>query len=167
MSTPAIIMWLTVAVVAVSFSLGRNPTAAALVVSWSVGEMIWLATGNPLPVSYYPFLDIAVLAVIACKPPYRRWQPRGAWERLQGIILDRSPADRAVVLVFPIMWLIYVAPLHPYYAWWSLWLLAIIQFLAAGWESLSKFRRSRAVSDTPDSPSGDEFCRLAWGRGYG
>lgn len=163
MSTPAIIMWCVVLGVGLP-SAWRNPTAGALVLCWIVVEGIYLLTGNNLAVEYYIYPDIAVLAVIACKPPYRRWQPRGTWERLQGIILDRSPADRVVMLIFPAMWTIYLAPIHPFYAWWGLWALAIVQFLAAALESLSKFRRAKAAMHSPDNHTSGAEYRIAWGR---
>jgi hypothetical protein len=57
---------------------------------------------------------------------------------LKCILLERSPADRIVVLIFPLMWALYAAPIHDYYRWWSLYWLVIAQFIAAGWEGYAK-----------------------------
>lgn len=150
MSTPTIIMWTTVLAVGL-FAAWRNPTALALVISWALAEWVYLRTGNNLPVNFYLFPDLAVIAVIVAKA-------------------ERTTADRLVMLIFPVMWVIYLtsdATLHPYYRWFALWFLALAQFATVGCESLLTFRRSRAASDTPDTPSGDVYRRLAWGRGGG
>lgn len=151
MTTPAIIMWAVVIAVGL-FAAWRNPTALALVISWAFGEYIYLSTGDSLPVALYAYPDIAVLAVIAAKA-------------------ERSAADRVVILIFPVMWVLYIisdATLHPYFKWFALWFLAIAQLVAVGLESLFTYRRaSKAVSDTPAPPPGDLFRRLSWGRGGG
>lgn len=132
MSTPALIMWAVVFAVGVP-SAWRNPTAAALVLAKIAGWAIYKITGDNLPVEYYLFPDIFVIAVIMAK-------------------YERSVPDRIVLLIFPIMWCLYLAPLHPFYVWWSLYYLVLAQFFAAGWESFSTYRRGhRAASDKPEN----------------
>jgi hypothetical protein len=167
MSTPALIMWAVVLLVGVP-SAWRNPTAAALVLCWIFGEVVFVLTGNSLPVKYYAYPDIFVIAVIFAKGAYQCQYPyRSLWHQLECIVLERSPADRVVMLIFPVMWALYISALHPYYLWYALWGLTIVQFLAAGWEAFSSNRRApKAVSDAPDIPFGSEY-RFARARGYG
>lgn len=136
MSLPHAIMWAVVLVVGVP-SAWRNPTAAALVLCWIAVETIFVLTGNNLAVQYYIYPDVFVLAVIAMKQ-------------------HRSPADWAVIAIFPLMWLAYVATLDAYSKWWLLWYAALGQFLVAGLDSFLTCRRTRAVSHTP-RPPGAEF----------
>jgi hypothetical protein len=157
-------MWLVVLAVGLP-SMFRNPTAGALVASWIVSEMLWL-TGYGLPVDFYVFPDLFVLAVIFAKAEAYPCHPyRSAWDQLRCIITERSVPDRIVMLIFPVMWAIYVSKLPPFYVYWTLWPLAIVQYLAAGWEGLaSLFRKSAAV--TPDRSSDSSVLRkLVWGYG--
>lgn len=131
MSLPHIIMWAVVLVVGVP-SAWWNPTAGALVLCWVVSEGIFALTGNNLAVAYYIYPDMLVLAVIFAKAS-RRCVPEAP---LGDILYDAWCTDRIVLLIFPFMWVSYVAALHPYYTWWALYYLAIAQFLAAGWEAL-------------------------------
>lgn len=146
MTIPAIIMFGVVFAVGIPSAL-RNPTALALVIAWMAAEAWGLGAGDSLPVQFYPFLDIFVIAMIMAKD-------------------ERSVPDRFVLLVFPICWALYVANVHPFYKWYLLWGLTIAQFLAAGWDAFSSSRRVTAVRDPSETTSGDLF-RLAWGRGYG
>jgi hypothetical protein len=149
MSWPHLLMWAVVFGVGVP-SAWRNPTSAALVVSWLAGEAYWLITGDNLPTGFYLFPDIFVLAVIFAKMEPCDYEPyEGAWHQFKCLLLDRSLADRVVMLIFPVMWAIYVAPVHPYYAWYMLWALVIIQFIAAGIEGFVKLSRGRKRKETP------------------
>lgn len=125
MSTPALIMWAVVFAVGVP-AAWLNPTAAALVLAKISGWAIYKITGDNLPVEYYLFPDVFVIAMIMAK-------------------YERSVPDRIVLLIFPIMWCLYLAPLHPFYVWWSLWALVIAQFLAAGADSFLICWRSHPV----------------------
>lgn len=164
MSLPHLIMWAVVLAVGLP-SMLRNPTAGALVASWIVSELLWLS-GYGLPVNFYIFPDLFVLAVIFAKPEAYACHPySSAWDQLRCIILERSVPDRIVMLIFPVMWAIYVSKLPPFYVYWMLWPLAIVQYLAAGWEGLASFFREPSAV-TPDRPSGDEELRkLVWGYG--
>lgn len=144
MTLPHSIMWATVAVVGVPSAM-RNPTAAALVVSWLFSESLFLLTGNGLALEYFVFPDIAVIAVIFCK---RDWKPcetyRSAWHQLKCVLLERSPSDRLIVCSYPICWALYVSDIDPYYQWWGLFHISVAQFLAAGWEALHGYWISRS-----------------------
>jgi hypothetical protein len=135
MTTPEIVIMAIVTVVGIPAAM-RNPTAAALVMSWLAGEAIYLVTGNSLPTDFYLFPDIFVLAVIMAKQEVCNLRPyRGAWHQLKCMVLERSPADRIIMLIFPVMWVLYAAPVHPFYKWWALYYLVIAQLAAAGYEA--------------------------------
>lgn len=153
MSFPHMLMWATVLAVGV-LSAWRNPTAGALVLSWIVVEAIFVATGNNLAVEYYIFPDIFVLAVIFAKPRYHPCEHYlGTWHQIKCLLLERTPSDRVVMLIYPCMWVVYVADIHPYYAWWGLYALVLAQFFAAAWESLQLIRRDAdAVDRLPVTP---------------
>lgn len=159
-------MWAVVLAVGVPSARG-NPTAAALVLAKLAGWGWYQITGDNLPTSFYLFPDILVVAVIFSKPSYQPCDRyRSAWHQAKCLVLERSPSDRAVLLIFLVMWCIYVSDLHPYHVWWSLYWLVIIQFLAAGLEALSLYRREpNAAGDTPDNPGA--LLVAYGGRGYG
>lgn len=141
----------------------KNPTAGALVLCWVVSKTIFLVSGNGLATDYYIFPDLFVLAIIFAKPEICTFRPyQNTWDQFKCIFLERSVPDRIVMLIFPVMWVIYYSNIHSYYQWWSLWMLSIIQFLAAGWEGIGKlipFANSKA----PAHPYDDMFHRLVWG----
>lgn len=146
MSTPALILWSVVFCIGVP-SAWRNPTAAALVLAKIAGWGWTRITGDNLPVAFYLFPDIFCLAVIMAKPEWCNRQPyRGIFHQLKCVLLERSPADRAVMMVFFFSWAIYVSPIDDYYRWWMLWGGVILQFLFASAESLEIFWRQRAMS---------------------
>lgn len=162
---PEIFIWAVVFVIGVP-SAWRNPTAAALVISWIFGELVYLFSGNNLPVDFYLYPDILVLAVIMAKPEACNLRPyRNVWHQLSCVLLERSPADRMVMLIFPVMWAFYVSGLDPYYVWWTLYGLVILQFLFASSESVEKFWRSRGQPNPP--PVSDDVSRFSGVLGYG
>lgn len=166
MTLPHGIMWLVIVLVGIP-SAWRNPTSAALVLCWIAGETVFVLTGDSLPVQFYIFPDLFVIAVIYAKPDYRPCpEYRGTLHQLKCLITERSPADRAVLAVFLLMWALYVSTLHDYYRWWLLWGLAIAQLLIAGIEALPLlFRRDADVANrTPEQgpllvayPGGGKF----------
>lgn len=127
-------------VVAVGLPAARwNATAAALVVAWCAGEAVYLATGNSLPVEIYLYPDIFVLAVIMAKQEYCNLRPyRSTLHQLKCVVLERSPCDRVIMLMFPLAWALYAADIHAYYKWWALYLIVVVQFIAAGIEAIAQ-----------------------------
>lgn len=166
MTDPQILMWAAVFAVAVSFFYGMNATAGALVISWLTGEAIYRITGDSLPVDFYIFPDIFVIAVIFAKGEYCTQYPyETLWHQVKCIVLERSPCDRIVMLIYPIQWAFYVSTLHPYYKWWALFYLVLVQFLAAGFESFQTYRRhAEAVIRKPDPPGTLLVAYLTGGR---
>lgn len=165
MSAPHLIMWVVVLAAGVS-SAWRNATASALVASWAAGEAVWLVTGNNLPLSTYFMADIAVISVIYAKT-IRRVGPKTyptLGRQLYCLIVDLTPYDRWVVAIFLLgAWPMYVLALHPFYKWWGLWALTIIQFLLAGAETAFQLHREyrRAAREPPGLALAGAF------RGYG
>lgn len=134
-------------------------------IAWIVAEAIYIVTGNSLPVEYYVFPDIFVLTVILCKAEYQcLWPYDSLWHQLKCVVLERSPADRIIMLIFPVMWALYIAELHPYYKWWALYFFALAQFFAAGWEAFSAYRRDKAAVHSSDGPSSGAEYSMAYGR---
>jgi hypothetical protein len=133
-TTPEVVLWAIVLAVGVPSSWW-NPTAGALVLCWILGEAIYTITGDNLPTTYYLFGDAVVLMVIFAKAEHR-WPLTSSWFRLKSILRDAVCMDRLVLIIFPVMWTLYAVPLHPFYKWWSLYVLVIAQFAAAGWEAI-------------------------------
>lgn len=165
MTTPELVIWATVLAVGIP-SAWRNPTAAALVMAWFAGQAIYLITGNNLPVEYYIFPDVVVLAVIMAKREWCNLRPyRSTWHQLSCVLLERSPADRFVMVIFGVMWLAYIARIDDYTKWWLLYYLVVAQFFAAGTEAFNSYRRDAEAADQPGNP-GDLLVAYR-GRGYG
>src|SRR5687767_2352409 len=115
MTAPEIIFACVVVLVGLP-SAWRNVTAAALVASWAAGQAVWLFSGDSLPLRFYMMADLAVLAVIFCKPtPYSPY--RGFGHQLCLMWLERSLWDRVVITIFGLMWLTYSLPISDYYRW--------------------------------------------------
>lgn len=154
MTLPELILWGVVLVVGVP-SAWRNPTAAALVLCFIAAKAIYLITGDSLAVEYYLFPDIMVIAVIMSKLEHCNLAPyRSTLHQLSCLLLERSPADRVVLLIFPICWAIYVADISAFSKWYALWGLSLAQFLAAGVEALLSYHRDAdAVASPPDQGS--------------
>lgn len=165
MTLPHIVMWLVVAVVGIP-SAWRNPTAAALVLCWIFSEGLFAFTGRGLAVEYYSYPDCIVLAVIFAKPEHcNQGMYQSTWHQFKCLLIERSPSDRAVMLIFPVMWWAYVADIHDFYRYWILWGGAILQFLFASSESIELFWRARREQITPSSS--DNISRFAWAGGDG
>lgn len=163
MSTPELVLWGVVLVIGVP-SAWRNPTSAALVISYLASRAIYIITGDALAVEYYAFPDIFVIAVIMAKREYCNLRPyRNTWYQLKCVLLERSPADRFILLSFPLVWALYVATIDPWYQYWGLYALAILQFLAAGMESSLIYRRHAEALECP-SVNSDLLLVAAGGR---
>lgn len=164
MQPQEIILWLTVLLIGVP-SAWRNPTAAALVGAWIVTKVIYLVTGNALATEFYVYPDIVVITIIFCKPEYQPCDDYlSTWHQLKCLLIERTPADRVVLLIFPVEWAIYISTLPAVPVWWLLWVGSIIQFLAAGWESLSDFIRRRNA-DAANSPPHEGQLLVAYPAG--
>lgn len=136
-------------------SMWRNPTAIALVAAWALGQAAWWLTGENLPLRLYVITDLMVVAVIFCKPDAMDcWPYDGLRSQLVALLKERCAGDRVVVTIFPLMWLTYALQMDDYYRYWILWWLAIVQFLAAGWEAFSITLRRRRKASATETPPG-------------
>src|SRR5688572_17790646 len=117
MSTPQIILWVTALAVGVpALFFGRNPTAGALFLAFAASQF-------GLPHEYYAWPDAFTIFVIILK---REW--------LRADIFTFS--DLFILLSFPLSWAIYImeGQIPHFYWWWSLMIIALTQFVAAGLE---------------------------------
>lgn len=89
----------------------RSSTAIMLLTTWGVGEAFWLTTGENLPLQLYFLLDAIAISFII------------SWARA---------TDWLILAIYPVMWAIYALVDSETAQWWSLWALALLQFLAAG-----------------------------------
>lgn len=165
-------MWAVVLAVGLS-SAWRNPTAFALVFAWLTAEAVSLATGDSLPLATSFKVDVAVIAVILAKAivsegcrsyPSLRAQLKCGWQAL-------TACDRLIIGLYLFgAWPIYVSTLHPYYVWWSLWAITIVQFLLAGTEALlrsvSVGKTKRGSSFFPRRDRFDEISVAAEVNGF-
>ena len=152
--------WPHIAMYAVVFGVGlpaslRNSTAFALAISWLVGETVWLITGNNLPLSTYFMADVAVISIIYAKTIRRvgvKTYPT-IWRQLYCLAADLTVWDRWIVGIFLLAaWPLYVLTVDPWWKWYTLWALCILQFMLAGAEAIQSFRHNvnaRAASDPP------------------
>lgn len=167
MTTPEIVILAVVVYVGLGTSL-LNPTSAALTLAWIAGQIYYWWTGDSVPTEFYLYPDIFVLAVIMAKREDCNLSPyRSEWHRLACLLLERSPADRIVMMIFPVMWVIYVLPIHDYYKFWSLYYLVLAQFFAAGHEGIARYVRGADADDHDDSGrSGPLLFALLPGGGW-
>jgi hypothetical protein len=120
MSLPELV-FLTVVLAIGLPSAVYNRTAAALVGSWGMQEAIYLMTGGTAEWLTGFALDYSVLLVIfTCS--------------------CRSAHDYAVAAIFPIMWGVHAMVPDPYYQWWALWWLALVQFVPAATGAVRNWR---------------------------
>lgn len=162
MSLPETVFYAVVLCVGVP-AMVKNVTAVGLVFAWLAGQLAWLATGDNLPLNTYVLADLAVVALICCKPEVRSCFPyRNSWHQLCALWIERGNWDRAILLIFGAMWAVYLLPLSDYHKWWSLWWLALAQFVLAGGEAYQTWRRDRAAN-APDASEESPFSEFAWG----
>lgn len=134
MTTPEIVFAGIVLVVGVP-AMWKNMTAIGLVGSWVILQAAWLLT-HVASVGLELVCDVAVIGVMLVKPDYEDGFPyRGMRHQLAAMFwTERTPCDRIIGAIFPLMWVLYAIDISDYYRWWGLWWLAAIQFVAAGVE---------------------------------
>jgi len=154
MSNAQTVLWV-IAVAVGLFSAWRNPTALALLLAFAASEA-------GLPIELYTFPDILTGALIFMKPRYRPcpdYWDLSTWEMLKCLLGERTPADRIILLTLPVAWYFYIADIHPYYQYWWLYWIAVVQFAAAGLEPILPFilrRFADAASHQSHSRNGLE-----------
>ena len=133
-------------------SAWKNPTAGALVLCWVFSETLYLLTGDGMAVQFYAYPDVLVIAVIFAKREWCNLDSNGWLTELKCVLLERSPCDRLILLSYPVVWWLYVAPIAHYYQYWALWTISIAQFFAAGFEAFQKVMRARSAREKIDPP---------------
>lgn len=128
MSTAQLSLWVLATTVGFTFFVKRNPTVVALLLAFAASEA-------GLPLEYYPWSDVVVIAIIMTK-------------------FERSLADRFVILAYPLAWCSYVfdEPLsNP--QWWHLAIIFVAQSAVVGLEPLFPYLRRRYAEATTSSTS--------------
>lgn len=168
MSWPSIVIYALIACVGLPSAV-RNWTAAGLILSWIGAEVIYIATGDNLPLSAFFMADVGVISIIYAKT-VRRVGPkfyRSTGHQLRCLVLDLTVCDRWVVGLFVLgAWPVYVLNLHPYYKWWALYLIVVAQLLIAGLEAFRPFR-SRVYVRAESEPPGNGLALVGVQRGHG
>lgn len=130
----------------------RNPTAFALTFLWLVAETVALETEDNLPLATSFKVDVTVIMVIYAKTIVRcgaKAYP-SLPNLLRCMVTDLTAWDRWIVAIYLLgVWPLYVLDIHPYYKWYALWALTIVQFLLAGGESLARFRDAKREALKP------------------
>lgn len=88
-----------------------RPSALALVGAWGLGQAVYLATGNSLPIALYWLLDPLCILII--------WRTIG------------TKLDYAILAGFPFCWWAYLSQTGAD-QWWTLWFVSSAQFFLAG-----------------------------------
>jgi hypothetical protein len=136
MSLPELV-FLTVVLAIGLPSAVYNRTAAALVGSWGMQEVVAIVAGVPPGTVAGLVLDLGVIAVVLCKPEVRDCSPyRTMGKQIAAFWCERSAWDSAILTIFPIMWTVHAMNIDLYYRWWALWWLALVQVLLSGAEAL-------------------------------
>lgn len=146
----------------------RNATALAMVAMWLVGQAIYLATGETMPLGAMFLQDMVVIMAIYAKPdwqdcfPYRtfRQQIRAAW-------LERSPWDRGILALFPLAWLFYAPIVGAQLQYWTLYGIGLAQLMLAGQEAFPLLRGRMAKKSRAEDAGPPGLTFAAWERGYG
>ncbi len=109
-------MFLAVAWAALAGPWRRGSLALAL--SWGLGQVWWLATGDALPIGLYRVLDLAVVVTILTAP--------------------RSWLDWGILAGFAGQWWAY-SNMAGVNQWWCLFWLALAQMALAGpWQQVQR-----------------------------
>ena len=148
-----------------------NATATALFASWLFGVVMYHGFGYVLSTPEMVYCDWFVIAVIMAKPEACNFRPyTGFWHQIRCIALERSKWDQRVMMLFGAAWVVYATlPRDGAAFWWSLFAIAVLQFIAAAAEPLLKWREARkAKRAEPDiPPAGHLFASPAWVTRYG
>lgn len=144
----------------------RNTTALAMVVMWFLGRAIYTLTGEGMPVNAMLIQDSAVMACMFAKEDWQDCRPYGSLRRqLACLWHERTPWDKAILILFPNAWLFYFPVTTPANQFWTLWGIGLAQLALAGLEAVHEGRQAKANSsqaDAPDKFSGYFFAPVLW-----
>ncbi len=130
----------------------RNPTALAMVATWIAGRAVYAATGEWLPLKAMVLFDWAVIVAILSKKDWRICSPHGGWQYLICFLWhERSPCDRAILALFPMVWLFYAPVVDSRTQYWVLWSLSMAQLALAGLEPLQSWLGAMAKTSRADA----------------
>lgn len=150
----------------------RNPTALAMVATWFVGRAVYVLSGDGMPIKAMVLFDWAVIVTIFAKKDWRICAPHSGLEYLACFVWhERSPCDRAIIAMFPVVWLFYAPVAGPITQFWVLYLLGLAQLMLAGFEALQHWLGAMAKQSRADakgrSPPGLNFHAPVRETGFG
>jgi hypothetical protein len=159
-STPTFLYFLTVLFVGMPAALRvtgfrvrvRNSTAFAMVAMWLFGQFIWWLTGEWLPVQAMILQDAAVIAAMFVKDDWCTCPYRNGWHQLACLWIERTPWDKAILVLFPSAWLFYFPVTTPTNQFWTLWGIGLAQLALAGLEALHEGRGTVGQPSRADAP---------------
>ncbi len=168
MSPEEAIYFAAVIAVGMTQALRRNATAIALVATWLVCRVIYEKAGH-CPLQAQIISDMIVIAAMFVKEDWVNYAYRNGWHQLACMWTERTPWDRVILALFPVMWLNYFPILSTTPQCWTLWGIGLIQLGLAGHEAFHQWRKTRAnssLADAPEHPSGTLFAPVR-GEAYG
>lgn len=144
----------------------RNPVAFVMVASWVFCRILYAITGEGMPIQAMVLSDCAVIAAMFVKED---WQPCG-YETLGrqfcAIWWERTPWDRAILCLFPVVWLFYAPIVGAQLQYWVLWSISLAQLMLAGLESLTLAQglsANKSRADAPERPPPRLFATVREG----
>lgn len=136
-------------------AMWKNMTAIGLVASYAILQAAWRLTGEA-STGLQLLCDMGVITIMLVKPDYIDGFPyRDVRSQFYALFwTERTPCDRIIGMIFPLMWVLYAVKIDAYYQWWGLWWLAAAQLVAAGIEPVRlrvvrKWRESRSNLTPP------------------
>lgn len=148
-----------------------NPTALAMVITWAICRLLYWWSGEAMPLQASVLSDVAVVAAIYCKREWRRCSYETIRLQMAALWRERSPWDRAILTLFPLVWLFYAPVVDPQTQYWTLWSLSMAQLALAWLEPLYDRRGLSANMPRADAaerpPPRLDFRAPVRGRSYG
>lgn len=137
-----------------------NLTAAGMVISYIVSQLVWRVTGDPISVPSMLLCDYLVIVLAIAKPDAHKCYYTSLASQMYALWGERTNADKIILSIFPLAWFCYAVEFNAFYRWWALWWMAMLQLLVAGWEGYSVWQQRPREKDhsSPDIAS----LRLAW-----
>lgn len=169
MSTPSFIYFLAILFVGATCTLRvtgrkvsvRNATALAMVATWFACRLIYEATGEGMPLQGMVLSDCVVIAAMFCKDDLRYTAYETVQKQLAAMWHERTPWDKAILALFPAVWIFYAPVTDGRSQYWTLYGIGLVQLALAGWEAFYLRLQGNGQTpraDAPDIPPGSLFA---------
>lgn len=145
----------------------RNPVAFAMVATW-FGCRLLYSMAHPTKDEQLiatVLSDCVVIAAMFVKEDWR-WCPyQNGWHQLACLWHERTPWDKAILCIFPVVWIFYAPLLDDFWQYLVLWSLSMAQLALAGWEGFQPIAAGNGQTPraADDRPPGLEFTAWGWG----